>query len=81
MSEVQRQGKKALLPIFEPEGERTPVFLTDRNKLFGVVLSLEDYETLLRNQEEGESRLWLSALSESLKFWEDPSNDVYEKLL
>ena len=81
ISELQRQGRKALGPIFEEEGQSAPVFLSDRNKLFGVVLSLEDYEALLQNQEEAESRLWLSALSASLNFWNHPSNDAYEKLL
>ncbi len=81
ISEVQRQGKKALSPIFGEKNDQKPVFLSDRNNLFGVVLSLDAYEALLRREEDEESELWLKAFEVGADFWRDPSNDVYEQLL
>ena len=77
---LQRKGKKALNPIFQ-EKKSSVVFLSDRNKLFGVVMNISQYEALMRIKAEYESKNWEKATESSLSFWNDSSNDIYEKLL
>lgn len=79
VSELQRKGKRALEPITTDKDQI--VMLSDRNHVFGVVMSVEHYEQLLQLAVNHENDFWLSATQTSLDFWNHPSNDAYEKYL
>jgi hypothetical protein len=79
VSELQRNGKKALAPI--KERKRQLLLLAERNHVFGVVMSLEHYEELTTLLESKEADFWQGTFDSSLDFWNDKSNDVYEKCL
>jgi hypothetical protein len=81
ISELQRKGKKALLPIINSDQEGDVVFLSDRNNLFAAVITIQEYERLMKRAQDKESAFWLNASESSLEFWNDPSNDIYESLL
>lgn len=79
ITEVQRKGKKAFSDLINKE--ENVVYLADRNKIFAVVLSVEEYEKISESHTRSSDSFWLNATESSLDFWDDPSNDVYEKLL
>ena len=79
ITEVQRKGKKAFSELYK-KGADGKIFLADRNKIFAVVLSLDEYLKLNRTKLSEEDMLWIKASETSLDFWNDPSNDGYEKL-
>jgi hypothetical protein len=79
ITEVQRKGKKAFIELNKKE-TGGKIFLADRNKIFAVVLSLEEYRKLNKNRISDEDMLWIKASQTALDFWNDPSNDAYEKL-
>lgn len=81
ITEVQRKGKKAFSDLIDKKGEKGVIFLADRNKIFAVVLSVQEYEKMINNQSLRDDSSWLKACESSLDFWNDPSNDAYEKLI
>ena len=81
ITEVQRKGKKAFSELFDGKKNSDVIYLADRNKIFAVVLSVEKYEKVTQPKISEENRFWLKSTENSLHFWEDSSNDIYEKLL
>ncbi len=79
ITEVQRKGKKAFSELNKKE-TGGKIFLADRNKIFAVVLSLDEYSKLNKSSMSEEDILWMKASQTALDFWNDPSNDGYEKL-
>ena len=79
ITEVQRKGKKAFVEL-QQKGESGKIFLADRNKIFAVVLSVEEYAKLSKNSVNEEDLMWMKASGTALDFWNDPSNEAYEKL-
>ncbi len=81
ITEIQRKGKKAFSDLFDGKKNSDVIYLADRNKIFAVVLSVEKYEKVIQPKISEESQFWLKLTESSLNFWNDPSNDIYEKLL
>jgi len=77
VSSLQRQTKKILDQV---KKDNKPVFLTERSNVSAVILSINSYKSLLKNQKEKDN-FWASCQEKSLDFWNHPSNDAYEKLL
>ncbi len=80
ITEVQRKGKKAFAELLDGKSKKNTIYLADRNKIFAVVLSMNEYEKITKKISE-DNMLWLKATEKTLNFWNDPSNDIYEKLL
>lgn len=79
MSQIQRNGKKVFDPI--KNGSDEVVFISDRNHVFGVTMSIEHYKELLKAAQQLEDEFWMGASESAMDFWMDKSNDVYEKCL
>ena len=79
VSELQRNSKKALAPIRTDKNQI--VILTDRQDVFGVIMNIEHYKELISLAIQQENDFWQGAFASSLDFWNDKSNDVYEKCL
>ena len=79
VSDFQRKGKQILDPL--KKGEDEVVFISERNHVFGAMMSIAHYEELLKAAERMENDFWLAASEKSMGFWNDKSNDAYEKYL
>jgi len=79
VSELQRKTKKVISSVKLSEN---PVYLTEHNKISVVMITPEKYEALQKDSEILQERKDWEILSESsLKFWEHPSNDIYNEML
>lgn len=80
ITEVQRKGKKAFQELLAVKSKKNVMYLADRNKIFAVVLSVDAYEKLIQKSISTEQLDWQQATEKSLDFWNDPSNNAYDKL-
>ena len=79
LSDLQRQAGKVFEPI--KNGSNEIIFLTERNDIFGVSMSLEHYKALTQAAKRLEGDFWTSASESAMDFWKDESNNIYETLL
>jgi len=80
ITEVQRKGKKAFQELLDRKTKDEVMYLADRNKIFAVVLSVQEYEKLTKNQSLEERKDWMKATEPTLSFWNDSINDSYDQL-
>lgn len=80
ITEVQRKGKKAFLELLDNKRKTEVMYLADRNKIFAVVLSVDEYEKLTKRVPSDEQKDWMKATESSLSFWNDSLNNPYDKL-
>jgi hypothetical protein len=80
ITEVQRKGKKAFHELLDDKKKTDVMYLADRNKIFAVVLTVDEYENLTKKAPSDEQIDWMKATESSLAFWNDPLNNSYDKL-
>ncbi|MFH0838130.1 MAG: hypothetical protein V1880_02595, partial [Patescibacteria group bacterium] len=70
VSDLQRRGKEVLAPI--KGGGDEVVLLSDRNHVFGAIMSIDHYKALLSLASAQEDDFWTRVSEKNLDFWMDP---------